>query len=224
MRRYAAVLLDVDGTLVDSNDAHAHCWVEAFAERDLDVSYARVRRMIGMGGDRLIELVAGYPRDSKDSKRLGERRAELFLDKWLPQVKPLDGTRELLLRLRADGYQYAIASAAKAEELTPLLELAGIADLCDRITTSSDVTDSKPAPDTIEAALGRVSVDRHRVVMIGDTPYDVEAARGANVDIIGVTTGGWSQESLAGAIEVYAGPAGLLANWGQATLGQPGGG
>lgn len=215
MRRYQGVLVDVDGTLVDSNDAHAHSWVETFAEHDLEVSFSRVRRMIGMGGDRMIDVFAGAPKDSKESKRLAAARSKNFHEKWLPKVRPLVGARELLLRLRAEGYQYAIASAAKAEELDALLAIAGISDLCDRRSTSSDVEASKPSPEAIEGALPLLSVDRHRVVMIGDTPYDVEATRGAGVDIVGVTTGGWSAEALAGAVAIYDGPAGLLANWAQ---------
>src|SRR5512138_401095 len=121
MRRYAAVLLDVDGTLVDSNDAHAHAWVDAFAERDIDVTYTRVRSLIGMGGDRLIETLAGLPKDSRAHAALSKRRGELFRDKWLSHVVPLRGARELLLRLTAEQYMWALASAAKADELDAIL-------------------------------------------------------------------------------------------------------
>ncbi|MBA3818539.1 MAG: HAD family hydrolase [Deltaproteobacteria bacterium] len=218
MRRYAGILLDVDGTLVDSNDAHAHAWVETLAGFDHEVDFARVRTLIGVGGDRLIETLTGEPRDSKRSKQIGERRSKVFCERWLPQIRALDGARELILRLRSEGYQYAIASAAKADELVPLLELADIADLCERRTTSSDVPASKPDPAAIEAALGCLSVDRSRVVMFGDTPYDIEACRGADVDIIAFTTGGWSHDALAGAVGIYRGPAGLLAGWADSPL------
>ena len=100
-----------------------------------------------------------------------------------------------------------------------MLRVGCIEDLCERRTTSSDVAASKPAPDTIEAALATVWVDRSRCVMIGDTPYDVQAARGAGVDVIGVTTGGWAAEALAGAVAVLAGPAGILASWDDGPLG-----
>jgi phosphoglycolate phosphatase-like HAD superfamily hydrolase len=213
MRRYAAVLLDVDGTLVDSNDAHAHAWCDAFAARDVGVDFARVRSLIGMGGDRLIELVAGYPRGSRDSKRLAKQRTKIFRERWLPTVKPLLGARELLLRLRAEQYPYVIASAANADELAPLLELTGIADLCERRTSSSEVEESKPDPEIIEVALAQLPCDRSRVVMIGDTPYDLEAARGAAVDFLGFTSGGWPHEALAGAVAIRRGPASLLAEW-----------
>src|SRR3954471_5789963 len=99
MRRFAAVLLDVDGTLVDSNDAHAHCWVEALEKFDIEVTYARVRQLIGMGGDLLIEAVGGPEPGSKQNKKISEARGELFLEKWIQKVTPLVKSRELVLRL-----------------------------------------------------------------------------------------------------------------------------
>ena len=137
MARFRGVLLDVDGTLVDSNDAHAHAWVEALAKYGHAVSFARARQMIGMGGDRLVEAVTGLPRDSHKNRRIGEARTEIFFAKWLATVRPIQGSRALVLRLLADGYQYALASAAKAEELAPLVEIADIADLVPKRTTSS---------------------------------------------------------------------------------------
>ncbi len=218
MRRYAAVLLDVDGTLVDSNDAHAHAWVEALAAHDLEVAYPRVRAMIGMGGSLLIEEVGGPAKGTKANETIGTERGELFREKWLPHVRPLPKARELILMLGREGYHYAIATAAKDAELRSLLELADIADLCPVQTSSDDVEHPKPHPDIVEAALARVPAERHRTVMIGDTPYDVMACRGANVDVIGVTTGGWSTEALAGSIAVYDGPADLLARWAASPL------
>ncbi|MBA3540686.1 MAG: HAD family hydrolase [Deltaproteobacteria bacterium] len=219
-QRYRGVLLDVDGTLVDSNDAHAHAWVEALAAFDVEVEFSRVRGLIGMGGDKLTEQLTGLAPDSPESKKLGEHRMALFLDHWIKTVRPLVGVRPLILRLRAEGYRYAIASAARSEELTPLLEIADIADLAEVRTTSSDVENSKPAPDIVEAALAQLTVEPSRTVMLGDTPYDIEAARGAGVDVIGVCTGGWSTEGLAGAVAVYASPAMLLANWHTSPLGR----
>lgn len=213
MRRYAAVLLDVDGTLVDSNDAHANAWVEALAAFDLEVPYARVRGMIGMGGSLLIQEVGGPEPGSRKSEKIAKERGEIFRDKWLAQVRPLPKARELLLMLGREGYHYAIATAANADELAPLLELADLADLAPVQTSSDDVDRPKPYPDIVEAALARVPAERHRTVMFGDTPYDVRACRDAGVDIIGFTTGGWSTEGLAGSIAVYDGPADLLARW-----------
>lgn len=221
MSRYTAVLLDVDGTLVDSNDAHAHAWVETLAAHDIEVSFERARRMIGMGGDRLVEAVGGPARGTKENEKLGEERSERFRTSWLRHVKPLAGSRELVLRLRAEGYRYAIASAAKEDELTPLLEIANIVDLCRIKTTSSDVEESKPDPEIVEAAVAQLSAKHAGSVMIGDTPYDVEAARGASVDVIGVTTGGWTRAELVGAVSVYEGPSDLLARWSTSPLARP---
>jgi len=207
---FSTVLLDVDGTLVDSNDAHAHAWMETLAKFDHDVSFARLRGLIGMGGDRLVETVIGIGRDDKKNKKIGEARSEIFRERWLATIKPLRGARDLVLRLRAEGYQYAIASAAREEELLPLLELADIRDLVETRTSSSDVEESKPAPDIIDATLDKLLlVERSRSVMVGDTPYDARAARDAGISFIGVTTGGWSAEALAGALGVYDGPAAL---------------
>src|SRR5438045_2305895 len=107
MRRYSAVLLDVDGTLVDSNDAHAHAWVEALAAHDLEVSYARVRGLIGMGGSLPIAEVGGPPVDSKANEKISAHRSEIFRERWLPQVRPLPKARELVLQLGREGYHYA---------------------------------------------------------------------------------------------------------------------
>ncbi len=217
MRRYQAVLLDVDGTLVDSNDAHA--WVEALAEHDVEVGWSQVRRLIGMGGDRIVELLVGLPRDADANEEIGARRAEIFRERWLRTITPFPRTRDFMLLLRAEGYHYAIASAARGEELTALLEIADIADLCEVATTSSDVEESKPHPDIVEATLARLPVERHRAVMIGDTPYDLAAARGAYIDMIGVTTGGWTRDALAGCVGVFAGVADLRARWPETPLG-----
>jgi HAD superfamily hydrolase (TIGR01509 family) len=211
--RYRGVLLDVDGTLVASNDAHAHAWAEAFADAGHDVPYARVRSLIGMGGEHLIEEVVGIPRDTRAHRKLSEHRSKLFRDRWLEKVTPLRGSRELVLRLRSAGYLLVIASSAKDEELAPLLEIAGVADLDLPRATSSDVEHSKPDPDILEAALRRLPVERSRAVLVGDTPFDVRAGRDASLDVIAVTTGGFSIEQLAGAVAVFDGPAGILARW-----------
>jgi len=220
MQRYAAVLLDLDGTLVDSNDAHAHAWVETLAQHGIEVSFAQVRGMIGMGGDRVIEQLTGWPRDGHKARVLQDQCTSNFVDHWLRDVKPLDQTRDLVLRLRHEGYQLVLASASHEAALRPLLQLAGIADLLDPGALPPKPDESKPDPAAIEVALSRVSVDRSRVLMIGDTPYDIEAARAAHVDTLAFTTGGYSAEALAGAIAVYRGPADLLAHWADSPLGE----
>ncbi|MEO7731254.1 MAG: HAD family hydrolase [Kofleriaceae bacterium] len=207
------MLLDVDGTLVDSNDAHAHAWEEAFAAHGRAIPYATIRGLVGMGGDNLIETLTGLPPSDLAHREISESRGERFRSHWLHQVRPFAGARELVLRLRGEAYLYAIASSAKSQELEPLLEIAGINDLCDVRVTASDTEHSKPDPDIVEAALSRLGIVRAQAVLIGDTPYDVEACRQASVDATGVTSGGFALADLRGAVAVFAGAADLLARW-----------
>jgi phosphoglycolate phosphatase-like HAD superfamily hydrolase len=185
------VIFDVDGTLVDSNDAHARAWLHAFAEHGITVGYEPVRRAIGMGGDKLMPLVAGIEEDSAQGQKISEQRKKIFKEMWLPRLQPFAGARELVERLSRDGFVLAIASSASEEELHPLLEAARVADL-------------------VTAAITRAGCPREATVMIGDTPYDVEAAARAGIQIIAVTCGGWRREDLKGAVAVYADPADLL--------------
>lgn len=205
-----AVLLDVDGTLIDSNAAHARAWVAALSEAGVRVSLERVRWRIGMGGDKILAQVAGIDADSPLGRRIGERRQEIFLRRHLAQCRPLPGTRALLRRLQSDGITCTIASSAQPSELQPLLRRAGVADLIDAAATSGDADQSKPDPDIVCAALRRAAVAPQDALMVGDTPYDVEAAGRAGVRIVAVRTGGWDDASLAGALAIYDHPAALL--------------
>ena len=207
------MILDVDGTLVDSNDAHAHAWVAAFASAGITVAFDRVRRAIGMGGDKLMPAVSGISEDSPQGKQIAERRGEIFREQYLPRLRPFPGTRALLQRLADAGLTLAIASSAKEDELHPLLEVAGVADLVRMRTSSDDAENSKPDPDIVHAALDRTGSAPDQTIMIGDTPYDVEAALRAGIRIVGVTSGGWQRDDLRGAVEVYDGPGDLLAHY-----------
>jgi phosphoglycolate phosphatase-like HAD superfamily hydrolase len=164
------VILDVDGTLVDSNDAHARSWVQAFAEHGITVAYEDVRRAIGMGGDKLMPLVSGITDESDDGRRISSRRAEIFAQAWLPGLRPFPCTRELLQRFRDDGFTLAVASSAKKDELTLLLETAGVSDLISQPTSSDDAPSSKPDPDIVQAAMKRTGCAPGHAVLIGDTP------------------------------------------------------
>ena len=212
-REVRGVILDVDGTLVDSNDAHARAWVEALKEAGFDVPFERVRPLIGMGGDKLLPEVTGLPEDDPRAKRAGERRGEIFKARFLPSLRAFPRTRELLLRMRETGLKLAVASSAEPDELKALLRIAGAEDLVVGASSADDVGRSKPDPDVVHAALGRLALDPAQVVMIGDTPYDVEAAARAGVRAIAFRCGGWDGERLRGAIAVYDGPADLLARF-----------
>ena len=214
----AAVILDVDGTLVDSNDAHANAWVEAFAEFGIAVAFEHVRRSIGMGGDKLMPLVSGIDEASEQGEQIAARRAEIFTQKYLPGIEAFPGTRALVERLLADGFVLAVASSAKKDELDPLLERAGVHDLLTRRTSSDDAEESKPDPDIVVAALEQTRCEPQRVLMLGDTPYDVAAAKRAGIEIVGLECGGWTREALAGAIAVYRDAEDLLTRYARSPL------
>jgi HAD superfamily hydrolase (TIGR01509 family) len=207
-----AALLDVDGTLVDSNDAHAHAWVETLAKAGHDVPFERVRRLIGKGGDKLVPEVTGIE-DEDRVKELGEARTTRFLEHFIREVRPLPRVRELLERMRDSGLQLVVATSANDDELERLLDVAGVADLLDEAATKDDAKRSKPDPDIIGAALRRAKVEPAQAILLGDTPYDVEAARRAGVATVAVRSGGWDDASLADAVKVYADAAALLAEW-----------
>jgi HAD superfamily hydrolase (TIGR01549 family) len=212
------VIFDVDGTLVDSNDAHARAWVDAFAEHGITVAYDQVRRAIGMGGDKLMPLVSGLEEDSAAGKPIVKRRKDIFKSVWLPRLHAFENTRELVQRLVGDGFNLAIASSASDEELHPLLEVARVADLIPTRTSSDDADRSKPDPDIVKAALKRTGCPPERTVMVGDTPYDVEAALRAGIQIITLTCGGWNRQDLGGAVEIYDDPADLLRSYDRSIL------
>jgi phosphoglycolate phosphatase-like HAD superfamily hydrolase len=215
-----AVILDVDGTLVDSNDAHAHAWVAAFEEAEITVEYDAVRRSIGMGGDKLMPAVSGIDESSPLGSRISKRRGEIFTATYLPAVRGFPCARDLITRFLEDGFVLAVASSAAAEELQPLLERAGVADLIHRRTSSDDAEESKPDPDIVEAALREAAVDPSQAIMLGDTPYDVEAARRAGIRIVGLECGGWSPDALTGAIAFYRDPAELLIRYDESPFGR----
>jgi phosphoglycolate phosphatase-like HAD superfamily hydrolase len=205
-----AVILDVDGTLVDSNDAHAHAWVDAFADAGITVDYDKVRRSIGMGGDKLMPAVSGIEESTPLGMRISERRGEIFKTTYLPAIRPFASVRELLERLVTDGFVLSVASSAAEDELHALLERAGVADLIPHRTSADDADKSKPDPDIVEAALRRAAAERTRALMLGDTPSDIEAAHRAGIEIVAVECGGWRRQDLPGAIGVYRDPTDLL--------------
>lgn len=209
----ATVVLDVDGTLVDSNDAHAHAWLDAFREAGIAVAFDDVRRAIGMGGDKLLPAVAGLDEDAEPGARISKRRGEIFKERYLPKIAPLPKVRELAERLRRDGFTLTVASSAKEDELRPLLERAQVVDLIAESTSSDDADRSKPDPDIVQAALKVVDGEAARSLMLGDTPYDIEAARRAGVAIVALQSGGWQPAELSGAIEVYRDPEDLLTRY-----------
>lgn len=214
-----AVILDVDGTLVLSNDAHAQSWVDAFAEYGYHISFEQVRPLIGMGGDQVIpRMVPGLNKEEGDGKKISERRKELIIEKYGPKLEAAPGARELVQRMKQQGLKLIIASSATSQELEILLKAAQVDDLLNEATTSSDAEASKPEPDIVEAALSKLQVQPDAVLMLGDTPYDIQAANAAGVGTIAVRCGGFEDAQLKGAKAIYNDPADLLAHYDESLL------
>jgi HAD superfamily hydrolase (TIGR01509 family) len=219
------VLLDVDGTLLDSNDAHALAWVDALAHFGFEVSYERVRPLIGMGGDKVLRALAQVEKESPLGTEISDYRAAVFKKRYLPDLAPFDGTRELLERMRGAGAKLVVATSARGDELAHLLRHAGVEDLVQEEATSSDAAQSKPDPDIVHAAIARARLAPHELAMLGDTPYDVEACRRAGVRCVAFRCGGWFRDEDFGeaVTAIYDGPRDLLRRWSEslfATLGR----
>ncbi|HEY3789700.1 MAG TPA: HAD family hydrolase [Urbifossiella sp.] len=211
MKPLRGLLLDIDGTLVESNDAHAHAWVRALAEEGFTVPFETIRPLIGMGGDKLLPKVSGVDPESSQGKEITHRRQELFLDDYLPHLRPTRGTNELLQLLAKKKLRMAVASSAKKKELDPLLKICGADQVIKSKTSSDDAERSKPDPDIVHAALKEIGLPRSVVALLGDTPYDVEAGRKAGIRVIAVRCGGWSDVDLL-ADAIYDDPADLAQN------------
>ncbi len=215
------VILDVDGTLVLSNDAHAQAWVEALAVFGYHVPYERVRSLIGMGGDQLLPtLLPGMRSTDGLGKEIAQTRQRIFLERYARTLKPAPGAQALVQHMKERGLKLAIGSSASRDELSVVLKVAGIAGLVDVVTSSSDAPASKPAPDVIVTALHSLDMAPDEVLMIGDTKYDVAAAHRAGIGVIAVRCGGSSDEELNGALAIYDSPADILAHYDKSPLGK----
>jgi HAD superfamily hydrolase (TIGR01549 family) len=197
-----AAILDIDGTLVDTNYHHAIAWYRAFRRHEVVVPVWRIHRHIGMGGDQLVGAVAG----DEVEKRLGDavRAAQdEEYGKLIGETAPFEGAAELLRTLKRRGHRLVLASSAKPHEVEHYLGLLDAAELADGITTSADVEATKPQPDLVLAAMEQAGDDR--AVMIGDSTWDCEAARRAGIPVVAILTGGFSEQELrdAGAVAVY---------------------
>ena len=215
-----AVLLDIDGTLLDSNDAHAQAWSDVFHEAGLGIGSETVRPLIGMGADKLLPTLTGIDAKSEEGKRLVERRKEIFRKEYLPVVRPFPKARELLERMRADGARLVVATSASDDELRGLLAALGADWLIDDETTSSDAKRSKPDPDIVRVAVDKAGVGPERCVLLGDTPYDVEAATRSHVRAVALRCGGQGDEGLRGAAEIREDPADLLSHYDESLIGR----
>lgn len=211
-----AVIFDVDGTLVDSVGFHAQAWVKAFKEHGYEFTHERLRQQIGKGGEYIVEELL----PPEDAKKLGNDissyRKEFYQENLLSQIQPFEQVKELFERLRADGLKVVLASSARQGTLKHYEQLLKIEDLIDGATSTNDVEKSKPEPDIFAAALDKLNgVAATEVMVVGDSPYDAQAASKLSLPTVGVLSGGFSEAVLkeAGCIAIYRHPADLLANY-----------
>lgn len=210
MDHLRGIIFDVDGTLVDSNDAHTQSWRAACAEEGLEYSAESIREKIGMGGDKLIPDLTGMKEDDPKARRISKRRGEIFKERYLPTLNAFRDVAALLERISREELRVGVASSAKQEELQPLLEIAGVTPFIYKKTSSDDAKQSKPAPDIVEAALKKLDLKPEEAIMIGDTPYDIDSAQKAGVKCLALCCGGWSREALSKADWVFESPSELL--------------
>ena len=200
----AVAVLDIDGTLVDTNYQHAVAWYRAFREHGIVLPVWRIHRHIGMGGDQLVAALTDDRTEQEHGDAIRGTETKRYLE-LIDEVETMDGSRELIEHLKQRGHTVVLASSAKEDEVEHYLDLLDARDLADAWTTSADVEATKPAPDLVAAALDRAGGSSDDALMIGDTPWDVKAARGARVQTLAVLTGGFSVQELreAGALDVF---------------------
>lgn len=216
-----AIIFDVDGTLVDTNDLHVAAWVETFRRFGHEVPPEAVRGQMGKGGDQLMPVFLPPEVLERQGEEISTARKELFLEKYIAQARPFPGLRELFERIRAAGQRAVLASSCKADELEHYKALTGLGDLIEGAVCSEDADRSKPFPDIFQAALDRLApIGRTEVVVVGDTPFDAEAASKIGLRTVGLLCGGFPEEALrqAGCIAIYRDPADLLANYANSPL------
>ncbi len=218
MSSVRAVILDLDGTLLCSNDAHAQAFLEAGREMGLNVDFDAIRVLIGKGGDKLIPEAFGFASESEPGQKLSKRKKEIFMTRYLEKLAPTPGARRFLLHLQQEGIRRVLATSSGEPSMNRLLRQAGVEDLIEEATSSSDVEASKPDPDIVQVALAKAGVPREQVVMLGDTPYDVEAATRAGIRLIALRSGGWRDRELQGAAAIYDDPADLLDHYADSIL------
>lgn len=215
-----AVIFDVDGTLVDSNEYHTEAWQRAFEHFGINVEPDAIRKQIGKGGDQLMPVFLSEQQVAKFGAALGKFRDELYMREYMPRVQAFPRVRDLFERICEQGLKIALATSAKDKELEANKKIAKIDDLVEHETKKDDVESSKPAPDVFAAALEKLKVDADEAIAVGDTPYDAEAGNRIHLRTIGFTCGGWPEQDLrkAGCIEVYRDAADLLANFAKSSL------
>jgi HAD superfamily hydrolase (TIGR01549 family) len=197
-----AAILDIDGTLIDTNYQHALAWFRSFKQFQIVLPIWKIHRGIGMGGDHMIEALCGEDKEAELGDRVREAEKG-FYQELIDEVQPVHGARDFILDLKKRGHPVVLASSAKEDEVDHYLDLLGCRDVVDSWTTSEDVEHTKPDPDLVLAAMEKV--EGAGAVMVGDSTFDCEAATRAGIETIAVMTGGFSEDELrkAGAIAVF---------------------
>ncbi len=200
----ATAILDIDGTLVDTNYQHTIAWARALRRYEIVIALWRIHTHIGMGGDQVVEALCGERVEDELGDDIRAAEGERYME-LIDEVAPMEGSRELIVELKQRGHAVVLASSAKQDEVDHYLDLLDARELADAWTTSADVQATKPAPDLVRAALDRVDGGASGAVMVGDTPWDVKAALAADVPTLAVVTGGFSKQELheAGAAAVF---------------------
>jgi HAD superfamily hydrolase (TIGR01509 family) len=213
-------ILDIDGTLVDTNYQHALAWYRAFRSHDVVLPIWRIHRHIGMGGDQLVPALTDDDFEQQHGEAVRDDEKQLYME-LIGEVEPMRDARKLIEALKARQHTALLASSAKDDEVDHYLDLLDARELADGWTSSADVDSTKPEPDLVHSALEKADAKPDDAVMIGDTPWDVEAAKRAGVPTIAVMTGGFSEEELrdAGAVAVFESVAELLERLGETALG-----
>lgn len=211
MAGISTALFDVDGTLVDSNYLHTIAWWEAFGQAGYDVPTAAIHRAVGMGSDKLLDALLSADRDKKADDDMRAAHSALY-GTFRSRVQPLNGAAELLRACHRQGSRVVLVSSAQPAEFATLRQALDAEDAIDHAVGGADASESKPAPDLVEAALDQVGVQPEQAVFVGDSVWDVRACQRAGVRCIGVRSGGTSGDELrgAGAIAVFDDPADLL--------------
>ena len=213
LARRKAIIFDLDGTLVDSNELHVESWERAFRHFGKTFPREELRKQIGKGSDQYLPEFLTAEEIKRFGKELDRYRSDLFKNEYLPRVQPFPQVRELFERLRNDGKRSVLASSGKKPETEHYIKLLQIEDLIDGKTTADDAESSKPAPDVFLAALQKLDgVSPKQAIAVGDTRFDLEAAHKAGLDAIGFVCGGTDEETLRdlGALAIYRDPADLL--------------
>jgi len=216
-----AAIFDLDGTLVDSNELHVRSWQETFRNFGKEFPVEALRKQIGKGADQYLPEFLDEEEIRTHGKEIEEFRSRLFKKEYLPKVKGFSKVRELFERIKADGKRIALASSGGGEEVRVYKKLTDIEDLVDEEISGDDIEKTKPHPDLFDAALERLNECSHRdVIVVGDTPYDAQAAAKAKIEMIGVLCGGFDERTLCenGAIAIYRDPADLLSQYSDSPL------